>query len=138
MENISFQIHNYKINLKQNRDVEGKLDFLLKQIPCNSRIFFNVEYKGDIFYGKLKIRFDGKDFFAKDVSPLISSLTNSLIKKVQKQIMKWKKSRTSDEITGIIAISPSTYDTEEDYSFLVSNKKSCLIFSFFNRKQFFS
>ena len=80
-----------------------------------------MEYKDEVFSGKLNIRFDGKDFFAKDVSPLINSLVNSLIKKVQKQIMKWKKSRTSDEITGIIAI--SNYQVQEDISFPIRNKK---------------
>ena len=40
MENVSFKIHNYTMSVKQTHDVENKLDFLVKQIPCNSRIFF--------------------------------------------------------------------------------------------------
>ena len=113
MENVNLQIYNYKYSEKQSKEVENKLECLIKQIPCNSRVFLEFDYKNKTFFGKLKVDFDGKSFFAKAEDIMMTSLTGSLCKKVQKQIMKWKQSRTVEEITGVIALSPSS-ETEED------------------------
>ena len=113
MENVTLQIHNYNTSEKQNREVENKLEFLIKQIPCNSRVLLDFDYKDKVFYGKLKVDFNGKSFFSKGRDVLLSPLTSSLSKKVQKQIMKWKKSRTVEEITGVIALKSSYMAKEE-------------------------
>ena len=114
MENVTLQIRNYKYSEKQNKEIENKLEFLMKQIPCNSRVLLDFNYKDKIFYGKLKVDFNGKSFFSKGRDVLLPPLTNSLTKKLQKQIMKWKKSRTVEEITGIIALNPSKTEKEPE------------------------
>lgn len=106
MENINLKIHNYKLSEKQTKELENKMDFLLKQIPCNSRVLLDFDYKDKVFYGKLKVDCGGKSFFSTDQDERLLSLTSSLCKKIQKQAMKWKKSRTIEEITGIIALEP--------------------------------
>ncbi len=107
MEHISLKAHNYKYSEKQGKTIKNKLEFLSKQIPCNSRIFLDFEYKDKAFSGKLMVNFNGKSFFSTDKDEMLASLTGSLCKKIQKQVMKWKKSRTLEEITGIIALKPS-------------------------------
>ncbi|MDE0092073.1 MAG: hypothetical protein OXN83_02165 [Oligoflexia bacterium] len=102
MENINIRIHNYKENKRQLKDIHNKLDFLLKQIPYNSRINLDCSYKNKSFYGKLKVDAMGKCFFSTDEDILLTPLTASLCKKIQKQVKKWKKARTPEEITGII------------------------------------
>ena len=101
MENINIKIHNYKENKQQLRDIYSKLDALLKQIPYNSCITLDCSYKNKSFYGKLKVSAIGKSFFSTDEDILLAPLAASLCKKVQKQVKKWKKSRTLEEITGI-------------------------------------
>lgn len=123
MENVSLQIRNYKHSEKQNREIESKLEFLVKQIPCNSRVLLDFDYKDRIFYGKLRVNFNGKSFFSKGRDVLLVSLTGSLCKKLQKQIMKWKKSRTVEEITGIIALNPS-YKVEDKFELYPYKKVS--------------
>jgi len=107
VENINLKVHNYKCSEKQGKEIKNKLEFLLKQIPCNSRILLDFEYKDKIFRGKLKVKFNGKSFFSTDEDMMLTPLTSSLCKKVQKQVMKWKKSRTVEEITGVISLHPS-------------------------------
>ena len=105
MENINIKIHNYKENQQQLKDIYSKLDYLLKQIPYNSRVTLDYNYKNKSFYGKLKVDSLGKSFFSTDEDILLTPLTVSLCKKVQKQVKRWKKSRTLEEITGIINLS---------------------------------
>ncbi len=107
MENVTLQIHNYKPSAKQNKEIENRLEFLMRQIPCKSCVTVDFEYKDKVFYGKLKVVFNGKSFFSKGKDVLLSPLTMTLSKKLQKQVMKWKKSRTTEEITGIIVLNPS-------------------------------
>lgn len=113
MENVNLQVQNYKCSEKQNREIKSKLEFLVKQIPCSSRVILDFDYKDKIFYGKLKVNFNGRSFFSKGKDVLLTSLTSSLCKKLQKQVMKWKKSRTVEEITGVIAL--SSYKKEEKF-----------------------
>ena len=107
MENVNLKVRNYKCSEKQDKEIKNKLELLLKQIPCNSRILLDFEYKDKVFHGKLKVKFNGKSFFSTDEDMMLTPLTSSLCKKVQKQVMKWKKSRTVEEITGVIALHPS-------------------------------
>ena len=116
METINIKIHNYKENERQIKDIENKLDFLLRQIPCNSRVSLDFHYKDKFFHGKLKVDTMGKTFFSTDKGMLLSTLTSSLCKKTQKQVMKWKKSRTIEEITGVIPLKPEN-EQETQLSF---------------------
>ena len=107
MENVNLKMHNYKYSEKQGKEIKNKLEFLLRQIPCDSRVLLDFDYKDKVFYGKLKVEFHGKSFFSKGKDVILAPLTGSLCKKVQKQVIKWKKSRTVEEITGIVTIKPS-------------------------------
>ena len=104
VENVNLQIHNYKCSEKQMKNIENKVEMFIRQIPYKSRVSIDFTYENDSFSGKLKVDFNGKSFFARDSSPLIAPLTGILCKKVQKQIMKWKKTRTVEEITGTITL----------------------------------
>ena len=106
MENVNLKVHNYKLEKKQNKEIQRKMEFLLRQVPFDARISLDFDYKDKVFYGKLKVDLNGKSFFSKDKNVILSSLTGLLCKKVLKQVMKWKKSRTVEEITGIIAFEP--------------------------------
>ena len=99
MENINIKIRNHKQSKKQLKDISSKLDFLLKQIPYNSCITLDCIYKNKSFYGKLKVDSTGKSFFSTGEEELLKSLVSLLCKKVHKQVKKWKKSRTLEEIT---------------------------------------
>ena len=102
--NLSINFHDYTNTKKQVKNIEQKLEFLLKQIPCDSRVSLDFSYKEKVFHGKLKVVLLGKSFFSSDQSILLDPLTGSLCKKIHKQIRKWKKSRTLEEITGIITL----------------------------------
>ena len=113
---VSINFNNYNKTEKQIKHIHQKLDFLIKQIPCNSRITLDLNYKEKLFFGKLKIDLLKKSFFSSDEGPLLETLTQSLCKKAHKQVMKWKKSRTLEEITGIIALkSGNTIDSPSHY-----------------------
>lgn len=104
---IHINIKNYKKTDAQMKEVQNRLDHLLKQIPYNSCISLDFDYKNKTFYGKLKVVSVGKTFFSTEEGVLLPVLTNSLCKKVQKQVKKWKKSRSLDEITGVVSLNPS-------------------------------
>ena len=105
MQNISIKIHNYKESQQQLKDIYNRLDHLLQRIPYNSRVTLDYSYKNKSFYGKLKVDSAGKSFISSSEDILLTPLTVSLCKKVQKQVKRWKKTRTLEEITGIIKIS---------------------------------
>ncbi|MCY4321057.1 MAG: hypothetical protein OXC37_01425 [Bdellovibrionaceae bacterium] len=104
MNNINIKIHNYKENPQQIKDIYSKLDHLLRLIPYNSRVNLDYIYKNRAFHGKLKIASSGKSFISTDEDILLAPLTVSLCKKIKKQIKRWKKTRTLDEITGNIKL----------------------------------
>ena len=104
MENVHIQIRNYQYNDRQIRKIERKMEFLQKRIPCNSRVLLDFEYENKLFSGKLKLDFDGNSFCATDRHAVLGPLTGQLCKKAHKQVMKWKKSRTVEDITGIIPL----------------------------------
>ena len=101
MENVSLKVNNCKYDKEQGKEIKNKLEFLLRQIPYDSRVFLDLQHKNKVFYGKLKVNFNGKSFFATDKDAILTSLIGSICKKVKKQVMKWKKSRTVEEITGV-------------------------------------
>lgn len=101
MENINIKIHNYKASQQQLKNIYNKLDYLLQQIPYNSRVTLDYSYKNKFFYGKLKVDSVGKSFISNSENILLTTLTVSLCKKALKQVKKWKKTRTFEEITGI-------------------------------------
>ena len=107
--NINIKMKGYKHDDKVVKTIKKKMHFLLKQIPFDSRVHLDFEYKEKIFYGKLKVEAVGKTFVAKDKGGVLDSLTSSLCKKAQKQIMRWKKSRTLEEITGITDLKKITH-----------------------------
>jgi len=94
----------YRKTDNQLKKLRQKLDLLIKQIPCNSRVTLDFDYKDNKFYGKLKVDLIQKSFFSTDEGILLENLTHSLCKKALKQVMKWKKSRSLEEITGIIPL----------------------------------
>ena len=102
--NVSINFNNYNKTEEQLKRLHQKLEPLMRQIPCDSRVTLDFEYKNKLFYGKLKVELAKKLLFSKDESFLLESLAQSLCKKACKQVMKWKKSRTFEEITGIIDI----------------------------------
>ena len=102
--NVSINFNNYNKTEEQFKRLHQKLEPLMRQIPCDSRVTLDFEYKKKVFYGKLKVELSKKVLFSKDESVLLENLTHSLCKKACKQVMKWKKSRTFEEITGIIEI----------------------------------
>lgn len=102
MENINIKIHNYKESEQQLKNIYKKLDYLLQQVPCNSRLSLDYSYKNKSFSGKLKLDFAGKSFISSSENILLTPLTASLCKKALKQVKKWKKMRTSEDLTGII------------------------------------
>lgn len=116
MENVNLQIHNYKCNEKQMKNLEHKIDMFIRQIPYKSRVSIDFTYANNSFSGKLKVDFNGKSFFAKDSSSLITPLAGILCKKVQKQIMKWKKTRTVEEITGVTLLPKDKKKFQKQYN----------------------
>ena len=117
MENINLKSHNYQFTDRQIKEIHNKMDFLFKQIPFDSRVSLDFDYKDKVFYGKLKVDFYGKIFVSKGSSHLLGSLTAVLCKKTIKQVMKWKKTRTIEEITGIIAFEhPRKMGKTSDFS----------------------
>lgn len=104
MENVNLQIHNYNCSDKQRKNLENKIETFMRQMPYKSRVSIDFVYKNQSFSGKLKADFNGKSLFVKGSSPLLKPLLGLLCKKVQKQILKWKKTRTLEEITGIIPL----------------------------------
>ena len=104
MDNINIKIHNYKESRQQLKDIHNKLEQLLRQVPYNSRVTLDYVYKNKSFYGKLKVDSAGKSFFSTDEDVLLNPLTASLCKKIQKQAQKWKKTRTLEDITGVIKL----------------------------------
>jgi len=121
MEDINLKIHNYTSNEQQKKVIQSKMVGLLRQIPYDSHVLLDFNYQNKIFYGKLKVECIGKTFFSSDKNTLLSSLTVSLCKKIQKQVMKWKESRTVEEITGIISLNP---DKISQGSSFYSHKKA--------------
>jgi len=101
---VTIRFNGYKKTNDQVKSINEKLDFLIKQIPCNSHVTLDFHYKDNKFYGKLKVDLMQKNFISSDENLLLGRLTHSLCKKTLKQVMKWKKSRTLDEITGIISL----------------------------------
>ena len=112
MENVSIKIHNYLYIDSQINEIKKKLEVLNRQIPYNSFVKLDISYKGKVFYGQLKVDCDGKNFFSKNQNKMLISLVASLCKKTQKQIMKWKKTRTLEEITGVIYMGSSPQEEE--------------------------
>ena len=99
-----FQIytHNYTLNPKQEKVIQDTMDSLSQKVPCHSIIHIDLEYQNNAFGGKLKIITNKKVFFSQDLAKTIPQLFKGLNKKTTKQVMKWKKSRTKQDITGII------------------------------------
>ena len=115
MDNINLQIHNYNCTEQQKKRLENKIEMFMRQIPYNSKVSIDFLYEKNSFTGKLKVDFNGKSVFTKDSSPLITSLLGVLCKKAQKQILKWKKNRTVEEITGIMVLPENTKKFPSEY-----------------------
>ncbi len=102
LENFQIFTHHYNLNQKQNRVIQNMVDTLVQKIPCNSVIRIDLQYQKNKFIGKLEIKTNKKTFFSHTSGETISQLMKSLNKKILNQVLKWKKSRTRKEITGII------------------------------------
>ena len=107
LDRFEMKLTNCKFDKGQNQVVKEKVTNLFNQAPYNARISLDIDYSKSekAFHGKLKVFSDKRIFFAKETEKMIPGLIGSLCKKAQKQIMKWKESRTYEDITGIIDLS---------------------------------
>ncbi len=107
LKHFDLKMTNYKCGREQNKAIKEKMTNLFNQAPYNSRISLNIDYSEaeKAFHGKLKVFSDKKIFFARETEKMIPGLISSLCKKARKQMMKWKETRTYEEITGIIDLS---------------------------------
>ncbi len=104
-QNFQIHSHNYKLNSKQEKTIQDTIDTLIQKVPYNSTIHMDLDYQKKLFIGKLKIVISKKIFFSHDSAETIPQLVKDLNKKIIKQIMKWKKNRTKQDLTGIINLS---------------------------------
>lgn len=101
MQNFQTYSHGYPLNRFQKKNIEDTVAKLVRQAPYDSCINVDLEYKNKSFVGKISIKTTHKIFFAKDNNETVQSLMKSLHKKMQKQLSKWKRLRTQEEITGL-------------------------------------
>ena len=104
VENYAVKIQNYRLNPKQTALIKEKMEFLLRQCPSNSLISFQCDYTNEVFSGHLTVNSYRKTFYAEADEPIFELFVKTLYKKVQTQVYRWKKSRTYEEITGVIQL----------------------------------
>ena len=114
-ENYNVKIKNYHLNRKQTALIKNKMEFLLRQCPMNSLISLHCDYTDDFFEGHLAVISFRKKFYAAAKEKTLELFMKTLYKKVQKQVYRWKKVRTYEEITGVIDLDNyrSTKDTSK-------------------------
>ena len=85
----------------------------MRQCPTNSLISLHCDFSDDFFEGHLAVTSFRKKFYAAAKEKTLELFIKTLYKKVQKQVYRWKKVRTYEEITGVINLDNyrSTTDT---------------------------
>lgn len=101
-ENYNIKIKNYRLNQKQTFLIKDKIEFLLRQCPSNSLITLHCDYVDEFFEGHLSVTSSRKNFYSAAREKTLKLFMKSLYKKTQKQVYRWKKARTYEEITGVI------------------------------------
>ena len=102
LENCNIKITNYQVNPKQTTFLKNKMESLICQCPSNSLISLQGHYTDQHFEGHLSVTSTKKKFYAETKEETFELFLKSLCKKMQKQVYRWKKTRTYEEITGII------------------------------------
>ena len=96
---------NFLLAAKQKTTVYHIMHSLVSQAPVYSQIELNLYYENEgEFSGKLHIFSGKKSFYVTGEGPTVNSLVKNMYKKIQKQLMRWKKSRSRDEITGVFQL----------------------------------
>ena len=101
-ENYNLKIKNYHLNHNQTVLIKDKIEFLLRQCPSNSLISLHCDYTKGFFEGHLSVTSVRKNFYSAAREKTFELFTKDLYRKTQKQVYRWKKARTYEEITGII------------------------------------
>ena len=102
LENCNIKITNYHANPKQTMFIKNKIESLIYQCPSNSLISLQGHYMDKYFEGNMSVTSTRKKFYAEAKEETFELFIKSLCKKMQKQVYRWKKTRTYGEITGII------------------------------------
>lgn len=102
LENCNINLKDYQINSKQTFLIKKKLESLVRQCPSNALISLQGHYTDKQFEGHLSVTSTRKAFYAEAKEETFELFLKSLCKKMQKQVYRWKKNRTYEEITGII------------------------------------
>ena len=103
-EDFTLRTHDYTLSPEQSDGIHDKLNSLVLQAPMDSGIEMDLYYKDGVFSGKLSVFSGGKSFYATGEHSSAILLMRDMHKKMKKQLMRWKKSRSRDEITGVIRL----------------------------------
>ena len=113
---------NFPLTYTQKTAVCHIMNSLVSRAPVYSQVELNLCYESEGgFSGKLHIFSGKKSFYVAGEGSTVNSLVKSLYKKIRKQLMRWKKSRNRDEITGVFHLSSLISSFEEGESY----KKAC-------------
>ncbi|MCY4512353.1 MAG: hypothetical protein OXB86_01540 [Bdellovibrionales bacterium] len=106
---------NFILSAKQKTTIHHIMNILVAQAPVYSQIELNLYYeKEGLFSGKLHIFSGKKSFYVTGEGETVNFLVRNLYKKIQRQLMRWKKSRSRDEITGVFQLTTlSAFDASE-------------------------
>ena len=126
-ENYNVKIKNYHLNLKQTALIKNKMEFLLRQCPTNSLISLHCDFSDDFFEGHLAVISLRKKFHAATKEKTLELFIKTLYKKVQKQVYRWKKVRTYEEITGVINLDNYRSTTDTDKKATTSAKEKIAV-----------
>lgn len=107
---------NFILAAAQKTTICHIMNSLVSRAPVCSQIELNLHYEnGGSFSGKLRIFSGKKSFYVTGEGLTVNSLVKNMYKKIQKQLMRWKKSRSRDEVTGVFqlaSLSSSGDDSE--------------------------
>ena len=113
---------NFPLTSAQKTAVCHVMNSLVSRAPVYSQVELNLYYESEGgFSGKLRIFSGKKSFYVSAEGVTVNSLVKSLYKKIRKQLMRWKKSRSRDEITGVFRL-PSLLSSFEEAE---PHKKAC-------------
>lgn len=106
---------NFILSARQRTTIYHIMNTLVAQAPVYSRIELNLYYeKEGLFSGKLHIFSGKKSFYVTGEGETVNFLVRNLYKKIQKQLMRWKRSRSRDEITGAFQLTTlSSFNVSE-------------------------
>lgn len=105
MLNFNIYTHGYVLNRFQKKSIHDTIEKLTKKIPYDSCVRLDLEFFNKRFIGKITVKISHKIFFAKSEGNTVKMIINSVNKKLLKQVERWKKSRTLEEVTEITNLS---------------------------------